>query len=136
VITITDDLNLTSWTSVYDGAYGFQTNTTAYKGPTLVDPYAGLSIWGVSGFDTHAACYFLAHYWCNFHDLYINATAKKRGATSIVLNTDKMADVCDETWMYAIQEIDGPPAGRYRKPTGDTWGPWYAFPCSIDWSET
>ena len=149
VITITEDLNLTSWTAVHDamglwdrttGCTTIRTNSSAptgLDGPTLIDPYAGLSVWGISGVDTHAAAYWLAHYWCEFHELLINATTdhEKRGATALVLNTGKMADVCDETWMFAVQEIIGPPAGRWRFETGTTWGPWISYPCSIDWYE-
>ena len=159
LIAITEDLNLTSWTSVYDNAWlddgtHYDTNPSGVSldGPTLIDPYAGLIVYGVSGFDTHAAAYWLAHYWCNFNDLYINATvfpgtsAGKRGATAILLNTAKMCGVVDHEstadWgdgthggEWAIQEIVGPPAGRWRFETGLYWGPWLSYPTSIDWTE-
>ena len=87
----------------------------------------------MSGFDTHAAAYWLAHYWCNFNDLYTNVTTPKRGVTAVLLNTEKMCGVVDNTWEWAIQELVGPVAGRWRAEAGSNWGPWMAYPISIIW---
>jgi len=140
LIEITDDLNLTSWTSVYDGEHIYWAGaekiiqtSDALDGPTLSDPYAGLMVYGMSGFDTHAAAYWLAHYWCNFNDLYTNVTTPKRGVTAVLLNTEKMCGVVDNTWEWAIQELVGPVAGRWRAEAGSNWGPWMAYPISIIW---
>ena len=152
LIAICEDLNLTSWTSVYDNAWlpdltHYDTNAHSadpgLDGPTLNDPYAGLIVYGVSGVDTHAATYWLAHYWCKFNQLYTNATELKRGVTAILLNTAKMCGVVDHTeadWgdgthggEWAIQEIVGPPEGRWRAETGTNWGPWMSYPTSVDW---
>ena len=147
LITIADDLNLTSWTSIYDGeligyqkGVTYQTNGTASDGPTLSDPYAGLLVYGMSGIDTHAAAYWLAHYWACFNKLYTNETKQKhtgvgkRGVTSVLLNTEKMCGVSDNIdWQWAIQELVGPVAGRWRAESGTEWGPWMAYPISIKW---
>jgi len=141
LIEITDDLNLTSWTSVYDGKVlldgtVYQTSTSAVTdGPTLVDPYAGLLVYGMSGIDTHAASYWLAHYYSKFNTLYTNATTPKRGVTAILLNTAKMSAVVDKNYEWAIQELVGPVTGRWRAETGSNWGPWMSYPTSIDWAE-
>jgi hypothetical protein len=156
LIEICEDLNLTSWTSVFDNVdmsgYGdyYDTNPNAVydslDGPTLNDPYAGLIVYGMGGDDTHAASYWLAHYWCRFNELYTNATDQpeymswsegmrgKRGVTAVLLNTVKMCGVVDNDWQYAVQEMVGPVQGRWRAETGDNWGPWISYPCTIDWN--
>ena len=140
LITICEDLNLTSWTSVYDGEQigdgVFYQTSDQLDGPTLSDPYAGLLVYGISGIDTHAAAYWLAHYYCNFNDLATNETLGKiikRGVTSVLLNTVKMCGVTDNNWQWAIQELVGPVAGRWRAEAGSNWGPWMAYPISIIW---
>ncbi len=140
LITIAEDLNLTSWTSIYDGeqigdGVFFETNSAALDGPTLSDPYAGLLIYGISGFDTLAAAYWLAHYWCNFNTLYTNETTPNRGVTSVLLNTVKMRGISDNTWQWAIQELVGPVAGRWRAEARSNWVPWMSYLTSIDWTE-
>jgi len=141
VITIVEDLNLTSQNTIFDeyqrflGGANFSTdpNERIWDGPTLVDPYAGLLIWGYSGWDTRSAANWLAQYWINFHSLYTNATAPvKRGVTTIVLYTPKIAGCVDYGWEYGVAEILGPVAGRWRFSTG-AWDLWISIPCSIVW---
>jgi hypothetical protein len=173
VITIVEDLNLTSWTAIYDeecvefwgggcaggiGAWPGPYNTdglaggTIIDGPTLVDPYAGLLIWGMSGWDTRAATNWFAQYRQFFNDLTdipygiglaTNATIQptgafghfpfggrpKLGATTIILKTDEMK--CNK-WMNPVAEVLGPCAGRWRL-SETAWGVWIAAPLSIMW---
>jgi hypothetical protein len=91
VITIVEDLNLTSWTAIYDEMLletwdgfcdpDFDTDGVQnpwwhgpadpiIDGPTLTDPYALLLIWGMSGWDTRAASNWFAQYRQFFNDLY------------------------------------------------------------------
>jgi hypothetical protein len=166
VITIAEDLNLSSWTAIYDdeclefwgGACTPSYDTTPHgpddnDGPTLVDPYAGLLIWGMSGWDTRAACNWFAQYRQFFNDiedlqlgmgLATNATRQptgepepfsgrpKLGATTIILHTEHVAEVCDEDWLYGVKEILGPCAGRWRL-SETAWGVWISAPVSIRW---
>jgi hypothetical protein len=156
VITIVDDLNLTSWTALADNDFYVSnmgntmlSNTDGQPstdGPTLVEPYAILAIWGMSGWDTRAACNWLAQYRQFFNPslgfdatgLATNATLQpdtglpKLGVTTIILNTDAIADVCDDGWMNGVQEILGPVAGRWRL-SESAWNVWIDVPVSIDW---
>jgi hypothetical protein len=151
VLTVTDDLNLTTWTAIYDemclidssGALDKHFNTdgnwpgTILDGPTLVDPYAALSIWGVSGWDTRAACNWLAQWREELDDVWTNATditgPKKAGVTTLILHTPHVAEVCDEDDpVWGIKEILGPPAGQWRL-SETAWGVWIAAPLSIEW---
>jgi hypothetical protein len=164
VISIAEDLNLTSWTTVYDDEmlwdeqcnwqwWGYETdlNANTDDGATLSDPYAGLVIWGMSGWDTRAACNWFAHYRKLFNDqtdwitglgLATNATLQpplglhggrpKLGATTIILHTDHVAECCDEDWLWGIKEILGPVAGRWRL-SSTAWGVWISAPVSIRW---
>lgn len=143
VITIAEDLNLTSWTAIFDeetrvyaGGLNFTTdpNYRIWDGPTLVDPYAGLLVWGVSGWDTRAASNWLAQYWHEFNKLYTNATHVKRGVTTIILYTPNIAKTNTKGWTYGIREILGPVAGRWRHSVA-AWDVWITVPCSIDWIE-
>jgi len=151
VITICDDLNLTSMTAIYDeevdriipGPFSTDLNpwNNQLDGPTLVDPYAGLLIWGISGWDTRAAANWLAQYRWDFDDLCTNATYPKYGATTIILHTPHVAEVFDNPAIgpnqclgeYGIKEILGPVAGRWRHSV-TAWGVWITVPCSIDWT--
>jgi hypothetical protein len=154
VITIVDDLNLTSWTAIHDedmvidnmgnlwntydtDGFGVDVNL---DGPTLTEPYAFLMIYGMSGWDTRAACNWFAQYRQYFNPtwgfdplgLATNATHPKLGATTIILNTDEIADCCDDGWLNGVKEILGPVAGRWR--LSDTaWNVWIAQPVSIKW---
>jgi hypothetical protein len=150
VITIVEDLNLTSWNAIYDEEACLNTipqwwdvcldrfNTDqadpgmVLDGPTLVEPYAALLIWGMSGWDTRAAANWFAQNRYCFNELYTNATYPKYGATTIILHTDHIAETCDEGWQWGIKEILGPPAGRWRLSTS-AWGVWIAAPLSIEW---
>jgi hypothetical protein len=151
VITVVDDLNLTSWTSVHDqdtfvdnfgNTVTFDTDMQGHivDGPTLNDPYAILMIYGMSGWDTRAAANWFAQYRQYFNPslgfdqtgLATNATHPKLGATTIILNTDHIASVCDEGWLYGVQEILGPVAGRWRL-SESAWNVWMAAPISITW---
>jgi hypothetical protein len=176
VITIVEDLNLTSWNAIYDQEmleawngfchFGYDTDggtnnpwwgawDQIIDGPTLTDPYAGLLIWGTSGWDTRAASNWFAQYRQFFNDitdlqlgtgLATNATLQpfgawghwpfggrpKLGATTIVLNTDHIAECCDEDWLYGVAEILGPCAGRWRL-SESAWNVWIAAPLSIEW---
>jgi hypothetical protein len=109
-------------------------------GPTLTEPYAFLMIYGMSGWDTRAACNWFAQYRQYFNPqlgfdplgLATNATHPKLGATTIILNTDEIADCCDDGWLNGVKEILGPVAGRWR--LSDTaWNVWIAQPVSIKW---
>jgi hypothetical protein len=162
VVTIVEDLNLTSWNAIYDlewffddrcglGCVWTQMDTDGVgvfdvQGATLVDPYAALLVWGMSGWDTRAAANWLAQYRAMFNDgfdpdgigLATNATLQpdngrpKLGATTVILNTDHIAECCDDGWEWGVKEILGPPAGRWR--LSDTaWGVWISAPISIRW---
>jgi len=145
VITICDDLNLTSWTAIYDeeppwrvvtnGWAEFQTDLDPLNldGPTLVDPYAGLLIWGISGWDTRAACNWLAHYWWEFDDLGTSIRAPwKRGVTTLILYTPEIAEVVDEGWDNGIKEVLGPCAGVWRHSIA-AWDVLIEVPCQVEW---
>jgi hypothetical protein len=147
VVTIVDDLNLTSWTAVYDeeklapwdGSPCFTYNTDCnlpgriLDGPTIVEPYAILSIWGMSGWDTRAAANWFAQNRAKFagttlltDDLYM-----KEGVTTLILYTPEVQDSCTD-WQNGIKEILGPPAGRWRLST-TAWGVWIKQPLQITW---
>jgi hypothetical protein len=146
VITIADDLNLTSWTAIYDEEelvyWGgdecniFNTDMApqgdVVDGPTICEPYAGLIIYGMSGWDTRAAANWFAQYRHMFSVLYTNSSYPKKGATTIILNTNRIGEVCDETWEWGIKEILGPPAGRWRL-SESAWSVWIKAPLSITW---
>jgi hypothetical protein len=177
VITIVEDLNLTSWNAIYDeemletwqggcccdydtdgdgaGINAWCNGDVITDGPTIYEPYAALLIWGTSGWDTRAACNWFAQYRQFFNDgtdlqlgtgLATNATMQplgawghwpfggrpKLGATTIVLNTDHIAECCDEDWLYGVAEILGPCAGRWRL-SESAWNVWIAAPLSIEW---
>jgi hypothetical protein len=151
VITIVEDLNLSSYSAIYDeecvgewygadaGWFPYQTDLdpTNWDGPTLVEPPAALLIWGMSGWDTRAAANWFAQYRSCFNQLFSNATIQpggyyKRGVTTIILHTDHVGDVCAEDWQYGIKEILGPPAGRWRL-SETAWNVWISAPLSIDW---
>jgi hypothetical protein len=152
VVSVTFDLNLTSWTAIYDeeclyhwsGGPNLAYNTdgnwpgSIVDGPTIVEPFAALSIWGISGWDTRAACNWVAQYREDFNFADVNATIQpdtgttKEGAVTFILHTDHIGEVCDEGFMWGIKEILGPPAGRWRLSTS-AWGVWIAAPLSIRW---
>jgi len=151
VITICDDLNLTSWTAIYDEEAVrivpgvFQTDLAGaanLDGPTLVDPYAGLLIWGISGWDTRAACNWLAHYWWLFNGFSTSLRAPwKRGVTTLILHTAHVAEVVPE-WdpldpvgsaLYGVKEVLGPCAGVWRHSVA-AWDVAIEVPCQVDWS--
>ena len=152
IVTIVEDLNLTSWTCIHDeeqfwtGSGWNRVNTDCnpagwvVDGPTLVDPYAALLIWGISGWDTRAACNWFAHYRCNFNTLWTNATVgingrRARGAVAVVLYTPKVASTVGNPWDYGVKEILGTCAGRWRLST-TAWGVWIEVPvASLDWQE-
>jgi len=145
VITICDDLNLTSWTAIYDeeirvtgAAYQTDLDPAILDGPTLVDPYAGLLIWGYSGWDTRAACNWLAHYYMEFNDflggdgLWTNLDETKLGATTVILYTPEIAEVVDEGWLNGVKEILGPCAGVWRHSVS-AWSVWIEVPVQVEW---
>jgi hypothetical protein len=90
VITIVEDLNLTSWNAIYDeelletwqGGCVCSYDTDGARagiipwcdwdpivdGPTIYEPYAALLIWGTSGWDTRAAANWFAQYRQFFSD--------------------------------------------------------------------
>ena len=118
-----------------------------YDGPTLVDPYAGLLIWGMSGWDTRAAANWFAQYRPCFRMLMTNATeyntgkgVNKWGVTTVILSTDHIADCCGdlgdeffyEYLLEGVKEILGPPAGRWRL-SETAWNVWISAPLSIEW---
>ena len=155
VITICDDLNLTSQRAIYDeeknrwitGNFSTDPNLrtggfhSIMDGPTVVDPFAALLIWGYSGWDTRSACNWLAQHWVDFTTLYTNATDQpetgvgKKGVTTLILYTPKIAEVYDYDYMYGVREVLGPAAGRWRYSVG-AWDLWIAIPCSLDWNLT
>jgi len=155
VITIVEDLNLSSWTAIYDeeclGAWNTGGCNPAYNtdgnvggtitdGPTIVEPWAGLLIYGISGWDTRAAANWFAQYRANFNDIStmlqalqpVDVGYDKLGATTIILNTDEIADCCDDGWLNGVQEILGPCAGRWRLSTS-AWNTWVQQPVAIVW---
>jgi hypothetical protein len=160
VISIVEDLNLTSWTAICDGAEicnreldgcftnngdtTFQTDDSCFAdpelnvdGPTITEPYAGLIIWGTSGWDTRAAANWFAQNRRRFNALFTATTDKigenKRGVTTLILNTEHVGDSCGD-WMEGVQEILGPPAGRWRL-SESAWGVWIyqPLPLAIVW---
>jgi len=134
IISITDDLNLTTWTAIWDGLAGNDYVPGTSDGDTLVLPYAGLSVWGCSGFDTYAACNWLGYYYLNFNSLYTDTyPINERGVTTIILNTEKIEAVYSHTWEWAIQELVGPVDGRYRTERGTGWGSWVYNLNTITW---
>lgn len=134
VITVTNDLNLTTWTSIWDGLGGNDYASGTTDGDTLILPYAGLSVWGCSGLDTYAACSWLATYYMNLNSLYTSTNpANKRGVTTIILNTEKIKAVNENSWEWAIQELTGSVDGIYRTESGEGWNTWAYNTNTISW---
>jgi hypothetical protein len=144
VITIVDDLNLTSWTAIADyvkypfvGCSRYDTDDfdspESQDGPTIVEPYAALLIWGMSGWDTRAAANWFAQNRHEFRgtNLMTDDLYRKEGVTTLILYTPEVMDSCTD-WENGIKEILGPPAGRWRLST-TAWGVWIKQPLQITW---